>query len=92
MNEKVIAKEDKLLRQESYIRRERHVCFGLTVLCVFVAIISHIAEREVAAEVFWGSTSSLIVCLLGYAYYCTLRLRHIDSIKYYRGVEPNDVA
>ena len=93
MNEKVTAREEKLLRRESYIRRERYVCIGLTVLCVFSVIAARITgETEAASEGFWGSTSSVVVCLLAYAYYCTLRLRHIDTIKHHRGGGSNHVA
>jgi len=93
MNEKIISREEKLLRRESYIRRERYVCLGLIVVCVCSVIAARITgESEDASEEFWGSTSSVIVCLLAYAYFCTLRLRHIASIKHHRGGESTRVV
>lgn len=84
MNKNPQSSDDKLLRRESYIRRAGYVAFSLAVGAIvgFVAA----ATRVISEDPY----PILVVAffLLVYGYSCTVRLRHIQSIKYYRGMLP----
>jgi hypothetical protein len=74
--------DDKLLKRESYIRRERHVAFSLAVGCILCAIAK--ALDVIPADGLYLLLGSGVLLLI-YADSCNLRLRHIHSIKFYRG-------
>jgi hypothetical protein len=78
-------RDEKLLRREAYIRRERRVCWGFGLLCLFGIVITPLFDREktMSANTINGGLLGML-CFLGYAYYCTLLIRHIESIKAYR--------
>ena len=85
MSEEITKRDDKLLRREAYIRRERYVCLGLTGFCLFGVFAGFIVGEEASgSETLSRSALTVIPFLLGYAYWCTLRIRHIESIKAYR--------
>jgi len=85
MNDKIALRDNKLLQREGYIRRERYVCVGFSVLCLFGLIIGPLVGRgQVNLESITHNGFGAILVLLGYAYCCTLHLHHIDSIKTYR--------
>ena len=79
------ASDDKLLRRESYIRRARYVALSLAVgnIVGFVAAANRVISED--------PLPILVVAffLLVYGYSCTVRLRHIQSIKYYREMLPS---
>jgi hypothetical protein len=78
INTSVIRRDEKLLKKEAYIRRERYVCLGLIPILLFGMWCTNPPHEEV------GYGLNVIVFLACYAYFCTLRIRHIESIKAYR--------
>ena len=88
MANRISKRDDKLLRREGYIRRERYVCLGLSILClVGIFVASSTGEESSGTETLGRSAWMAIAGLLGYAYWCTLRIRHIESIKHYRLIQ-----
>jgi len=79
----LIARDNKLLARENYIRRERHVVFGIVGLSLVAIIGDDLIRAEGPALLAEGGISAISVFLL-YGYFCTLRLRHIETIRYYR--------
>jgi hypothetical protein len=83
MNKNPTTSDDKLLRRESYIRRERSVAFSLAAggILSFIAAATDAIPKD-------GLYPALAAALffLVYGDSCSLRLRHIQSIKYYRGM------
>lgn len=94
MTDKITIRDERLLKREGYIRRERHACVGLSILCLLGSIAVPLIDREqTVPETAISSGFIAIICLLGYAYFCTLRIRHIESIKHLRlRMEKHDAA
>jgi hypothetical protein len=83
MSDKITVRDEKLLRREGYIRRERYVCLGLSIMTVLGFVIEYFVVQDRAmAEITINGGVIAILCLLGYAYYCTLLIRHIETIKH----------
>src|SRR5262245_54231109 len=82
----IVRRDDKLLKREAYIRRARYVCLGLIPFSLFcfygMSLDPGPAHEEVARR-----GPSVILFLLVYTYFCTLRIRHIESIKAYRSAD-----
>ncbi len=80
---KITRRGEKLLRKEGYIRRERYVCLGLSlVILIGITVMSFVAEDPSRMEVPISGAVTAIFCFLGYAYYCTLLIQHIETIKH----------
>ena len=87
MTENTTRRDDKLLKWESYIRRERYVAFSLAAGGIGAAIAN--ATDIISADgIYWMLGFALF--FLVYADSCNLRLRHIQSIKFYRGTTTHD--
>jgi uncharacterized protein YqhQ len=87
MNDMITKHENKLLKREAYIRRERYVCLGMSVFSLPVILLNFFFEHSQSSTGFLITDGfSVIFFLLAYSYYCTLRIRHIDSIKHYRSL------
>lgn len=77
----------RLIRREAYIRRERHVCVGMLSFSVFVIIIGSVVGHFGALPQSESAVESgfyTAIFFLIYLYICNLRIRHIESIIYYR--------
>jgi hypothetical protein len=90
MTTRLSLRDEKLLKKEAYIRRERHVCIGIGIISLIGYIIGRFAGQIETS----GSTAIFSVELFfwGYAYYCTLLIRHIESIKAYRVADTGNEA
>ena len=90
MTGKITPQDEKLLRREGYIRRERHVCISGGILWLLAAIITPLFDRwHYISDGIDRSGIGFALFMFGYAYFCTMRLRHIESIKHY---QPFDVS
>ena len=87
MTDKITVRDDKLFKREAYIRRERYVCIALSVICLLGVLGTAVSEFIPESTGRGGLLA--ILCLLGYAYYCTLLIRHIESIKTFRSQNAN---
>ena len=87
MTEDTTSRDDKLLKRESYIRRERYVAFSLAAGCILGAIAK--ATHSISADGLYPMLGVALFFLV-YTDSCNLRLRHIQSIKFYRGTETHD--
>ena len=72
--------DDRLLKREKYIRRERKTCIAIGILAIGGMFVTSLLDRE---QRFDKSAFTIALILLVYGYVCTLRLRHIESIKMY---------
>lgn len=90
MNDEIIQRDSRLRKREVYICREHHVCLGLVILFLLIGAVSSIVDQTQAiSERLAAQGNHVILFLLAYAYFCTLRIRHIESIKYYRSNNPS---
>ena len=87
MTENTTSRDDKLLKRESYIRRERYVAFSLAAGGALGAIAE---ATHLISEGGFFPTLGFTLFFLVYADSCSLRLRHIQSIKFYRGTATHD--
>ena len=79
--------EDLLLKQEGRLRRSRLYAVILIALFLMVGILgSYYPHSPSVSEqsIRIGTGINILCILLMYQYY--LKLKHIDSIKYYRGM------
>ena len=81
--------EDKLLRRESYIRRSRDSALGLMGFGTLGAVgVLLIGDESIVDEIPLEGLSMVIILFALMAYCYSLKLRHIETIKKYRGELP----
>jgi hypothetical protein len=85
-DEKRRIQENELLRRESSLRRSRMgaALLGILLLFVEISVFRPSSEAEVRPDTtryFMGTT--LLLAVLGYQYH--LQVKHIETIKMYRG-------
>ena len=79
--DKLAEREDKLLGRETNIRRSRYVARALAIAAVFrfgFLIYTNQPSEHVSYHLVF------MVLLTEHAHVCTIRLQHIETIKYYR--------
>jgi len=81
--------DQRLLKWENYLRRTRHVAWGLAVLFVVVVFIElYFANYHPGGKPLSLDDSIYQYLLFGFflvwGYLCHLKLRHIQSIKHYQ--------
>lgn len=84
-------REARLLRWERYLRRTRHVAFGLCILMVLVGVVAPAVgffPEDGDARIEWW----VIAFFFAWGYESHLRVRHIESIKFHRAAEAADGA
>jgi len=81
--DKLLKYEDKLLKQEKLLKRSR---VGALLFCIFIILgilySFSMYSREIIEDNF--ENIFILILFLGVAWECTLKLRHIQTIKYYR--------
>jgi hypothetical protein len=82
--EKIRKYEDKLLKQGKYLKscRSSAIIFSIIIIISQIILIDKFPPEKYAATTLFLSFMFLFM-----AWECTLKLRHIQSIKYYREKE-----
>ena len=80
-SDKFLKYENKLLKQEKLLKKSR---VGAFLFCIVIIVYSlSMPIREMIKDNF-GLNIFILILFLAIAWECTLKLRHIQSIKYYR--------
>lgn len=83
--QKIEKREARLLRREGYLRRIRHVAFGLCVMGLIVEVVVPSLGVLPASENGYPYPDwAVIAFLFVLGYHAHLRIRHIESIKFHR--------
>ncbi len=82
---KIVLMEDKLLKKEKYFKHVKRVSMELAIVIIFGVILFLFVNLEFLYEkithIFIGFLFSIF-----WFWEAHLRIRHIDSIKYYRKI------
>ena len=86
MNNSLEKKDDKLLRQERYLRRSISAYLYFAIFLIVGAISAFFRKPDEAGISYTPYLGFLVLACLLIAYATHTKLCHIASIKYYRGL------
>ncbi len=85
---KIAEKDDKLLRKEAYLRKARYAYFS-SGLIIILGVIVYVLLKPID-ENFSNTPLWLFFLCIAIGYETHLKIKHIESIKYYRSREKDN--